>query len=730
MVVSKIKKEIEEILTAINNGESDSIICDSYEDYSKSMLDFIKTKNKIWFSKLFNVITEEIDNGADEISLKKELQIKKLHKNLINHIIDKIFSEDIIVDDQENDGDDEENNPIHVPLEEAVCNFKWRDNQSIAINNTITQKFKSGVHNQIMGAGKTYIIFKTISAHFEKYPNKKLYIIACFRQEILQDLLFDKNGKMDEKKSDKLKKYGIIDLDDYLIIDRVHEKKKTLKLAKNKPTILIVNTDYLKIMDLNYDDINFVILDECHSVSASKLYTILNRIKYDYKKHIIGFSATPLRKNAEKKLVDIFSSTTNKNSQNKKLNIISNYDFVNAIRDDVILPPHYILCEVNKTLNGKIGKDNKNIMEKVLDEALKLVPYKKVIGWCRSIEQMKVYYKYIKEKFPDLKIFCSSFCDNALEKLGYRVDWHKFSEKNDNCILLCVNRFREGSDIMNLDTAIYLDTVKKRSLLVALQTSGRVLRKDNLGKKTHGVIIDSFVNFDGIQIEVMTAERIINYYKQIFMLCDDNDYVEQKESYDRMVDICKNMKYDEKKQEIVIKVDDDDKHNMKIRLQLKTKTYDFSKLKLQLGDIIDKMYNVDKKIRFNQIVDKLKNGKWFSVKTMDFWETYERIPVDKKEKNGIPASGDDLYKKYEDIFDTSTWYQILELDTSMWYQSINKCRSAISKIGITVTNNKSYYDCVGKNKKLPLNPSEYFKLTGFTNVANEFSTKPKKIYRV
>ena len=83
-----------------------------------------------------------------------------------------------------------------------------------------------------MGAGKTYIIFKTISAHFEKYPNKKLYIIACFRQEILQDLLFDKNGKMDEKKSDKLKKYGIIDLDDYLIIDRVHEKKKTLKLLR------------------------------------------------------------------------------------------------------------------------------------------------------------------------------------------------------------------------------------------------------------------------------------------------------------------------------------------------------------------------------------------------------------------------------------------------------------------------------------------------------------------
>ena len=55
----------------------------------------------------------------------------------------------------------------------------------------------------------------------------------------------------------------------------------------------------------------------------------------------------------------------------------------------------------------------------------------------------------------------------------------------------------------------------KRSLLVALQTSGRVLRKDKDNKKTHGLIIDSFVNIDGIQVEVMTAQKIINYYQDM-----------------------------------------------------------------------------------------------------------------------------------------------------------------------------------------------------------------------
>ena len=57
----------------------------------------------------------------------------------------------------------------------------------------------------------------------------------------------------------------------------------------------------------DFDDINFILLDECHSISGNKLYEILYDIKYNYKKHIIGFSATPLRekKGAENNLKQI-----------------------------------------------------------------------------------------------------------------------------------------------------------------------------------------------------------------------------------------------------------------------------------------------------------------------------------------------------------------------------------------------------------------------------------------
>lgn len=249
-----------------------------------------------------------------------------------------------------------------------------------------------------------------------------------------------------------------------------------------------------------------------------------------------------------------------------------------------------------------------------------------------------------------------------MKKLGYNTDWYKFAEKNNNCILLCVNRFREGSDIKNLDIVIYLDSVKNRSLLVSLQTSGRVLRKDKFGKKTHGIIIDSFVNCNGIQIEVMTAEKIINYYKQIFVLCDNNEYEEQKETYNKMINICKKMKYDEALQEIEVKIDDNKKHNMKFKLKLKTKTYDFANLKIHLETYIDKMYNVDKRIKFDQIIEKLKDGKYMNINTRDFWDAYDRIDDDEKEEMNIPMTSKDLYRKNKDFFDTESWYDILNLD--------------------------------------------------------------------
>ena len=448
------------------------------------------------------------------------------------------------------------------------------------------------------------------------------------------------------------------------------------------------------------------ILDECHSVSAPNLYNELHRIKYQYKKHIIGFSATPLRKNAEKKLVDIFSATTDEKQPNKKLNIISTYDFVSAIRDNVILPPKYIICEVKKTLNHRIGTNNKN--------TLKESPYKKVIGWCRTQKQMREYYRFIKEKFPELEIYCSSCSDRTDETKGYNISWRRYIKKRDNCILLCVNRCREGSDFKNLDTAIYLDAVKSRSFLVAMQTAGRVLRKDSEGLKTHGMIIDSFVNQDGIQIETMTAQRILGYYQQIFMLCDQNDYKEQIETYQRMIEMCRKMQYDEKQRLITIQLSDNKKNDILIRLELKTKTYDFLKLKDQLAEMVDRTFGVDQKIRFERMVDRLKAGQWFDRHTVDFWRTYDGIPADVRRDAGLPVDSRTLYDEYLEMFDGHTWYGILGLDTSGW-MNLNEFKKFIhNKMLIDKYDQRIDRVYIGKvmplNKRLPPNPIDLYKI--------------------
>jgi hypothetical protein len=71
----------------------------------------------------------------------------------------------------------------------------------------------------------------------------------------------------------------------------------------------------------------------------------------------------------------------------------------------------------------------------------------------------------------------------------------------------------------------------------------------------------------------MTADKIITYYKQIFSLCDELDYKEQKETYNMLANICESMKYDEVNEEITVKIDDNNNHDMRFKLMLKTQSF-------------------------------------------------------------------------------------------------------------------------------------------------------------
>ncbi len=740
--INKAKKEVLDILESIEDKEKDIDILESYENLNQNVLNILKEKDSYHIKTFFDFAEEKLDSHIkehkkitiDDIEdiFKKTFRLTE-NRRFLQYIINLIcededeFNNDNIkdnnIDDSESDNDiDEEDNnnneALNIPINEVIENFKWRDNQKLAIQNTIKQKFKSGVHDQIMGAGKSYIILNLIWNHYQLNKNNLIYPIICYRQEILKDLFFDKDNNIDEKKKKFWKDNDIIDLDKFNIIDRVNKKSKDIKISSKKPNILVINTTFLSSIEkenkLNYKNINFVILDECHGISAPDLYKILKKIKYDYNKSIIGFSATVLRDKAESKVIDIFSRTNDKDSNDdKKLNIISRYDFMDAIRDNVILPPYYTIMEVKKTIKHKIGRQNKDTIESVMKNLLSKdsVPYKKIICWSRTINQMKDYYKFFKERFgKDYKIYCSSSYDDKVsierfdingKKYKYNTDYKDFFESEGKSIMICVNRFREGSDIKNLDVGVYLDRVKKRTTLVAMQTSGRVLRVDKEKKKTHGFIIDTFINDDKEKVEMLTANLILSYYNKILQLSEET--IENKnniDNYKKLIEtIEEKTKYNEKTRELIVRLDDQSKKDMKIKLELTTKTIDWKYLKNILVQNVDKLYDINNDehliIEYNILQNKIKEYKF--RRNRDFIKEYKIYA----EKNNLETEPEVKYKNYG----WNGWYEFLNIDTSIYPKTKEKLIDFCKKNNIITE--KEYL----KNTKLfdiPFYPQEIY----------------------
>ena len=165
------------------------------------------------------------------------------YQSLISYISDElnkyIITENI--NDDENIIIDNENIPIEINQEDLIVNRKFegfRKNQELARTNNIKQNFKSGVYNQVTGAGKSIIMMLTINDHYEinkDSTNGKLYIITCQRIEVLSNLFFEKINLdtwiINTKNKQFWKDNKIIDFDIFNIIDRVNiKKKKKIKL--------------------------------------------------------------------------------------------------------------------------------------------------------------------------------------------------------------------------------------------------------------------------------------------------------------------------------------------------------------------------------------------------------------------------------------------------------------------------------------------------------------------
>jgi superfamily II DNA or RNA helicase len=612
--------------------------------------------------------------------------------------------------------DTDTENEINDTIEDNISNFKWRLHQTDAINNTIINNYQSGLHHHIMGSGKTYIMLSIIHEHYKTLTHRKgvIYIIACDRQEVLKKMFFD-GTVLDRDKIIFWKKHNIIDINLFSIVDCINNKPNTLTINKHKPTILVINNDYLQSLNkknqINWSNVVLMELDECHCVSGNLFYKLLKSIKYNHKINIIGFSATPLRDKADSKLVDIFSSDNDIKTPNKKLNIISHYDLMMAITDNIVLPFTCKYVEINKTKNNQIGYNNKYIVQKLFTEIQQYLPYKKFILWCRTINNMLEYYKFFKNIYGHkYDVYCTSSIDKQLVNT-FNINLDEFYSKKRNAILICVNKCREGCDILNTDCGMFLDGVRKRSTLVSMQTGGRIMRPDNAGKKTRAYLIDTFITDNTQSVELFTVGKVVAYYQKLLNLTElSEDY---KEHYESVLQIASKTVIDEKTETIYIKVDDNVKHDIKLKIQLLTKTIDWNILKQLIKTEIDCKFKMPHDTVFKKIIETLKQLDVFDINCLDFWRAFNNISKETKDKYMIPI---DLYNEYKHIFDKTTWYDLLGIDTTMLYNSKLAIYNAIGNV-----RKQEYYQLCKYNNKLPKNPKEFFKKEGFTTIEDELN---------
>ena len=355
------------------------------------------------------------------------------------------------------------------------------EHQRSSLKNTIDSDFESGTHFHATGTGKSWLTLYILAYFLEKKQEicKRPLIIfwICERKNILKEQFSNKLNTFDIVKYIKQK----------LVILNTMEKRSNnwydgvnSSIFWKKSKLVIINRAFLTSQDkFKYIKlpIDLVLHDECHTISNSssqKFYEwLINENNSDVR--CIGFSATP------------FYNENIKINPFKKM--LSKFTIYNAcIENDIILKPKIERYEIEDE-NAKRSTLSDREMAGLILKRVNQQPYKKIIVWCGIIQYCEKIVKIWKEVFNNYSICIDTSLNNEVKDVN-TITYEQFYNKKSNSIMFCACKHREGSDIPNLDTCVFIDYVENRGNLNFIQCIGRVLRKDLDNKKKYGLIID------------------------------------------------------------------------------------------------------------------------------------------------------------------------------------------------------------------------------------------------
>ena len=670
---------------------------------------------------------------------------------------------------------------IDEPYESAE--FKWRENQRLGWQRAIDSDFVNGIHSQATGSGKSLIALKSINLYNQRYPTHNVMWI-CERKDIPQKLFFNAivrcghglvTGTPHKRNYHFWKINDIIDMSKFHVVEHLYNKDPSWvqninSYSGKKPIFLIINRAFMttksekplrtgkRTIDVQYryQEIvrmpRFVVIDECHSSMANETYKLLLHLKHNRESKIHGFSATPYRtgksytninitidteediniKENEKKLIKIFNDPEDPS----KLNILSFFNLRDAIEEGVILEPmfHWYYVDSGDTKEGLKKKKAYSTAEQtsvlgIFMSVLKKCTYKKCIVWCGTIAIAEEWKKIFEEQQHKYAILgdMTSYIDHSKTKNNH---YDKFYDTPDNCLMFCANKFREGSDIPHLSCCIFMDRVVNRGLIPFIQCIGRVLRKDQMNEKKHGMVLDGCVkDTDHTDVQSIVL-KILKYYEYLYEMGDVdqeaeaeggklNDCEENVRLFDQMNS---SIDTNPKTQTIIIRL----RNNKSLKI-------DVAKLKLsslEWKKIIPKFTEqLKKRILQNDYMEYLALQQYcrrVHIKDKYYYEReYKCYPDLCVERDG-KIEMLDIRARFPGYF--KNWYDFLGICTSGSIQQLDGWRRECKTRGIT--NADQYMKLCEMDGRFPNMPDEFYK--GFTNLVSELSgnitnTNKKKV---
>jgi hypothetical protein len=656
-------------------------------------------------------------------------------------------------------------NPNNIVKEDVKTKFEYRKNQLETITHLKTFGLETGIHCESTGCGKSVEILLYIAHCYKLNPKCKI-ILFTERVNILADLFDFSNtsNPIDSQNVKRWKEYGICDLTGFDIVDRVTVKKSDwVKIINRaiKPTLLVINRAYLTLTDgyKNINGLDLILHDECHNVASNKCYEFLKYIKSksnidkndedDNKSTkstkstkltksksipIVGFSATPLRAGKTKsgdemvlnkdRLVEIYG----KSDGGGQLNLITNYNMIYAISENLILPPqfHWFNIDSYQTkkksdiknkheFTGPVSKSELGSVMKILDELVPKMPNRKIVAWCGTIplcdEWYKLFdeYKEMYENLKDIKIYkdYSKRIDDT-NTLGYS----EFKHIKSDGIMFCAQKHREGSDIYKLDSCIFLDKVKMRGPIPFIQSIGRVLRKDYSEggeSKTVGFVIDGVVR-DEEGYEKNIVDKILGYYFALADLASIDDIMGKEETaYSKYVKLMDLIEFEPDEKKIKLRLD-------KTKIEINCKKLDWANIVKNFEPMMEKKVGLgeDEKLRaeFERLKKiALKLGKKINNKNLvSSWKKLAK----KKELEPKPEI------KYKSMW--KGWYDFYQIDIGKYPKTKNEWIKKCKKYELYDDN---YFNKAIEFENIPELPQEIYQ--NFTNVKIELENLKNKL---